>query len=228
MKRLLSVILILVLATASPVVARAQENISISVKKMELVHGDTFTLKLLNAKEKTTIVWNTTNKNVATVSSEGVVSADNCGKAIITAKVGSKKYTCKITVIENINNMRPYDAYNFASLDIIGYGFFVLDNYTRFGECSYGEDFNTTIENLEKNMTKLLQYNDKIIAMEGEEYDDFKSAWKLVYNELNSLYNEMANNPPTTEITKRKTEWLNFKTIDKYLRSLAKECSYFG
>ena len=37
-------------------------------------------------------------KSVASVSSKGVVTAKKKGTAIITAKIGKKKYTCKITV----------------------------------------------------------------------------------------------------------------------------------
>lgn len=226
MKKILSLLLITsLLLVMFP--ARAQaEAVTISEKKMELVHGDTFTLKLLNVRERDTIVWNTTNRSVATVNSEGVVSADNVGNAIITAKAGGKKYACKITVVEDINNMRPYDAYSFAIMEVLGNGFYVLDNYTRFGESSFGEDFETTLDNLHKNMIKLSQYNDKITALDGAEYDDFKVAWELAYNELNSLYNEMADKPPTEEKSED-FQWLNFKNADKCLRKLGKECTYF-
>jgi hypothetical protein len=53
-------------------------------------------LKLKNNTKK--IKWSTSNKKVATVTSKGKVKAKKAGKATITAKVGSKKYTCKVTV----------------------------------------------------------------------------------------------------------------------------------
>ena len=39
---------------------------------------------------------------VATVTSKGLVTAKKAGTATITAKVGNKKYTCKVTVKENV------------------------------------------------------------------------------------------------------------------------------
>ncbi len=53
-------------------------------------------LKLTGVKGK--VKWLTSNKKVATVSSKGVVKAVKAGTVKITAKVGKKKYTCKITV----------------------------------------------------------------------------------------------------------------------------------
>jgi hypothetical protein len=224
MKKLLSLLLVLlVLTSIIPVNVQAAKQIKLSEKTMELVHGDTFTLKLLNTDA--TIVWNTTNKNVATVTSGGVISANNVGNAIITAKVGKKKYTCKITVVKNVNNARPYDAYFFATADVLGKGFYVLDNYTRFGQSSFDEDFDTTLKNLEKNMKTLSKYNDKINAYEGEEYLDLKEAWKLLYNELTSLYDELQNNPPTKE--KSTYVWLDFSDASKYSQLYSKECMYF-
>ncbi len=58
--------------------------------------GDTVKLKVKNTKKK--VKWTSSKKSVATVSAKGTVKAKGAGKAVITAKVGSKKYKCKITV----------------------------------------------------------------------------------------------------------------------------------
>lgn len=58
--------------------------------------GDSLQLKVKKAKKKAK--WSSNNKSVATVSSKGKVKAKKAGKAVITAKVGSKKLKCKVTV----------------------------------------------------------------------------------------------------------------------------------
>lgn len=68
--------------------------------KLTLKTGAKTTLKPVRAPftsgEKTTFV--SSNKNVAAVSSTGVITAKKKGTAVITVKSGSKKVTCKVTV----------------------------------------------------------------------------------------------------------------------------------
>ena len=68
----------------------------ISASKATLVVGNTKTLKIQYNKSK--VKWSSSSKSVAKVSSKGVVTALKKGKATITAKVGKKKYSCKVTV----------------------------------------------------------------------------------------------------------------------------------
>ena len=71
-------------------------TIKLNTKKKTLRVKQTYTLKISGVKKKVT--WTSSNKKVATVSSKGKVTAKKKGTATITAKVGNKKYTCKITV----------------------------------------------------------------------------------------------------------------------------------
>lgn len=58
--------------------------------------GETLQLKVQNSNNK--VKWSSNKKSVATVSSKGKITAKKSGKAVITARVGSKKYKCTITV----------------------------------------------------------------------------------------------------------------------------------
>ena len=68
----------------------------LSKTSLTLKVGQSSTLKLTGTSSK--IKWSSSKKSVATVSSKGKVTAKKKGTATITAKVGSKKYTCKVTV----------------------------------------------------------------------------------------------------------------------------------
>ncbi len=75
-------------------------KLKINYPTLSLTKGKTKTLKVSTDPSYITrkITWSTSDKNVATVNSKGVVTAKNLGIATITAKVGDKKITCKLTV----------------------------------------------------------------------------------------------------------------------------------
>ncbi len=68
----------------------------ITKRSVTLYKGNSYTLKVLGATSK--IKWYTSNKSVVTVSSKGKITAKKKGTATITAKMGNKKYKCKVTV----------------------------------------------------------------------------------------------------------------------------------
>ncbi len=72
------------------------ETPSISKTKYTMIKGTTYTLKLKGNTQK--IKWSSSNKKIATVSSKGKIKAIKKGTATIKAKVGSKTYSCKVTV----------------------------------------------------------------------------------------------------------------------------------
>lgn len=79
---------------------------TISKKNISLNKGSSMTLKMQNTKQK--VKWSSSNKKVAAVSTKGKVKGIKNGKVTITAKVGSKKYTCKVTVKKaavNVNSV---------------------------------------------------------------------------------------------------------------------------
>lgn len=80
--------------------AAAKKAPKLSATSKTVLKGKTFTLKVKNAG-KAKVKWASSNKKVATVSKAGKVTAKKAGKATITAKVGKKKLTCKVTVVSN-------------------------------------------------------------------------------------------------------------------------------
>lgn len=44
------------------------------------------------------MTWATSNKRIATVSSNGIIKGIKVGKVNITATANKKKYVCKVTV----------------------------------------------------------------------------------------------------------------------------------
>ncbi len=65
---------------------------SISIQK-----GSKVSNRLIGAQGK--IVWKSSNKKIASVSSKGVIKAKKAGKCTITAKHGKQMYKCKVKVI---------------------------------------------------------------------------------------------------------------------------------
>ena len=94
MKRIVAFVLMLVLMfqTVTPVEAA---KVKLNKKKISLCTGETYQLKVTGTNKK--VKWSTSNKKIATVN-KGKVTAKRKGTATITAKVGEKKYTCKVTV----------------------------------------------------------------------------------------------------------------------------------
>lgn len=72
----------------------------LSKTELTLVAGRSEKLAVTGTLAK--VKWSSSNKAVATVNSKGKVVAKKAGKAVITAKVGSKKLKCKVTVKKKV------------------------------------------------------------------------------------------------------------------------------
>lgn len=77
-------------------------SVKLSASKLTLTTGQSHTLKVMGTKSK--VMWSSSNKKVATVSG-GKVKALKEGSAVITAKAGKKKLTCKVTVRSNYKEL---------------------------------------------------------------------------------------------------------------------------
>lgn len=77
-------------------VQTVQAAAKLNKTKATLIKGQKLQLKVNGNKKK--VKWSSSRKRVASVSGNGKVTARAKGTSVITAKVGNKKYTCKITV----------------------------------------------------------------------------------------------------------------------------------
>lgn len=101
-KKFFCLIMVLMLAVGQvagmgqmePVCAKAKP--ALNRIRLTLRVGGRASLKLLRWKKR--VKWSSSKKSVATVSSKGVVRAKGKGTAKITAKAGSKKYVCRVSV----------------------------------------------------------------------------------------------------------------------------------
>lgn len=104
MKRILSLFLIIVLtlSIAPSIHANAAASkVKISSKSAVVVEGDYLYLSMKGTKQK--VIWTSSNSNIATVSKKGKVTTNSTGRVTITAKIGKKKYSCKVVIIPNID-----------------------------------------------------------------------------------------------------------------------------
>ena len=118
MKRILTIVLTLALiVTMMPMNltnVNAKSTTRLSSKKIVLQVGKTKKLKVKNKPAGVKVVWKSSKKKVATVSKKGKVKAKKSGKTTITAKVGKKKYKCKVIVKRknSIKVTKPSDNNN--------------------------------------------------------------------------------------------------------------------
>ncbi len=106
---------------AAPTATVEAATIKINKTKKTLKVGQTYQLKITGTKKKVT--WKSSKKTVATVTSKGKVKAKAVGKTNITATVGKKKFTCKITVKDADNKALATAPFNAKEVTAQGYSF---------------------------------------------------------------------------------------------------------
>lgn len=104
----LALLLALILAIGfSPVTnVEAKAAPRLNYKKVTLVQGKKKKLKVRNLRRRRKVKWYSTRKSVATVNRKGVVKAKKKGKTYIVAKVGKKKYRCKVIVKKRVSKKK--------------------------------------------------------------------------------------------------------------------------
>ena len=83
------------------------ENPSLSAKELTLIEGQSYQLSVVGTTQK--VSWSSSKSSVATVSSNGLVTAKEPGYAEIYAKVGSEEYTCEVEVNDEPVNLNQIE-----------------------------------------------------------------------------------------------------------------------
>lgn len=100
-KRLIGIFTFIVILTGIVILlpkgTRAEAAVKISAKVLHMAKGQTYKLKLTNAKSTKKVTWSSSDSSVASVK-KGRVTANKEGMAVITAKYGKKVYECSVSV----------------------------------------------------------------------------------------------------------------------------------
>lgn len=101
-KIIVSIMLVFVLGTGMNITSTFNTvdvraaSVKLNKTNVNLVKGQTLQLKLQGTTKKAR--WYVSNTSVAVVSKNGKITAKNKGTAVVTAQIGTKKYTCRVTV----------------------------------------------------------------------------------------------------------------------------------
>lgn len=192
--RSLAILLALILAIGfSPVTnVEAKAAPRLNYKKVTLVQGKKKRLKVrnLSRRRRRKVKWYSTRKSVATVNRKGVVKAKRKGKAYIVAKVGRKKYRCrvivkkkvrrkkksnkKVKINKSIKRQLPYDAKDFAFSPEESYAARTsLDFFTTLID-SYGKDFSSTSNSIRTKYWRWYSSNRSVLSFNSKGIASFR------------------------------------------------------
>lgn len=90
------ILMILICVLLGSYMIEAAASVRLNCKKVTLTEGKSYQLKIKGTTKKAK--WSSSNKKVATVSKKGLMKGKKAGRAVITAKIDRKKYSCKVTV----------------------------------------------------------------------------------------------------------------------------------
>lgn len=95
-----SMLLFIMLLTFSMISVQAASSSKVIIEKTRasVVVGKSITLRAIAKGKSTKIIWSSSNRNIATVSSTGKVTGKKVGKVTITAKANGESAKCIVTV----------------------------------------------------------------------------------------------------------------------------------
>ena len=190
--RSLALLLALILAIGfSPVTnVEAKAAPRLNYKKVTLVQGKKKRLKVRNLSRRRKVKWYSTKKSVATVNRKGVVKAKRKGKAYIVAKVGRKKYRCKVIVKKKVrrkkksnkkvkinkSTKRQLPSYKLAFMPEKNYAAGTsLDFFTTIID-HWAKDFSSTSDSVRTKCWRWYSSNKSVISFNSRGIATFKKA----------------------------------------------------
>lgn len=193
--KMIAIALIVAMTVVAPVTVPITDNtavaqaatVKISKSKVSMEIAATTTLKVIGTKSKVT--WKTSDKEVATVTNKGVVTAQSAGTAKITATVNKKNYTCTVTVIPAQN---PYQVNaNFSEIQMAGLSFVVPNAYSVSGGQEEDGSYKATLTIPDSNSsltvifnytgTTASSYADVAASLEGMSQEVLQESYDTTY-----------------------------------------------
>lgn len=149
---LLTIIFAFVLVAVSPLETEAAGAVKLNKTKILLTADQQFQLELKNTTNK--VKWSTSDKSVAKISKNGMITPVAVGSAKITAKANGKKYTCKVTVAD-------YSGMSVEQKEVVSYALQYVGNKYRYGGFSLtkGTDCSGFTMAVYKNFGYKLEHN---------------------------------------------------------------------
>lgn len=92
-----------------PVQTDAAKKVKLNRSSLTLYVGKSAKLTVKNTAKK--VKWSSSKRSVATVTQSGNIKAKGRGNCRITAKVGAKKYVCKVTVKRKTSSAKKNVTY---------------------------------------------------------------------------------------------------------------------
>lgn len=191
--RSLALLLALILAIGfSPVTnVEAKAAPRLNYKKVTLVQGKKKRLKVRNLRRGRKVKWYSTKKSVATVNRKGIVKAKRKGKAYIVAKVGKKKYRCRVIVKKKVSKKkkksnkkvkinkstkRQLPSYKLAFMPEKNYAAGTsLDFFTTIID-HWAKDFSNTSDSVRTKCWRWYSSNKSVISFNSRGIATFKKA----------------------------------------------------
>lgn len=191
--RSLALLLALILAIGfSPVTnVEAKAAPRLNYRKVTLVQGKKKRLKVRNLSRRRKVKWYSTKKSVATVNRKGIVKAKRKGKAYIVAKVGKKKYRCKVIVKKKVSKKkkktnkkvkinkstkRQLPSYKLAFMPEKNYAAGTsLDFFTTIID-HWAKDFSNTSDSVRTKCWRWYSSNKSVISFNSRGIATFKKA----------------------------------------------------
>lgn len=161
-KRIATIVLILVMSIMSALPVSAKARIKLSKTSLTMRPAQTKVIKLKGTSKKAK--WTSSNKKVAVVKN-GKITAKKAGKAVITAKIGKKKYKCKVvvkakkTVSSVSNDFYSNDCSENIDAVVIKPKHLYYRNGALYAQCYVINGYNHAVGNI--NVTNLHFYNSK-------------------------------------------------------------------
>ena len=213
-KKNIAIVLSFVLAAASiamPSTESKAAKMKLNKSSVTVAVGKKLSLKVKGTTKK--VSWTTSKKAIASVSKKGVVTGKKVGKATITAKVGAKKFRCKVTV------KKSSKVKNVSTTKLASKCSFTVKKYKKGVLLSVKNNNSQTIDELRAVYT-LKTSSGKVIET-GRDGFDFLEAGKTRDIVINLEQEQLAVIDTSKTVVKcyvnQEAEGKHYKNINKYI-----------